>query len=132
MTTTPDPNEPTPLRPADAGHYPPPGMPVSPYPPPYQPAYQSAPQRDGMATAALVLGCLFWLPFAGSVCAILATIFGWISMRRTKNNPAVLGHGLAVAGFILGLIGVVIAALIIVLIITAIATTPTTSTGSLG
>lgn len=102
--------------------YPAPGAPYAP------------PQRrtDGMSVAALVLGCLFWLPFAGAVCAILATIFGWIGLRHTREDSALSGHGMAVAGFVLGLIGLAIAGFIIVLIIIGIASTPTTSTSGLG
>lgn len=95
-------------------------------------AYPVAPapaRTDGMSVAALVLGCLFWLPFAGAICAILATIFGWAGMRHTKDNPGLRGHGMAIAGFVLGLVGLAIAVLIIVLIIVGLATTPSTSTG---
>lgn len=89
-----------------------------------QPAYQPQATTDGLAVAALVLGCLFWVPFAGAICAILATVFGWSGMKRTRSNPAVRGHGMAVAGFVLGLTGLAIAALVIVLIIVGAATTP--------
>ena len=90
--------------------------------PPYQPVpVQPAQQTDGLATASMVLGICQIIPFVGLICAILALIFGWISMRRTKNNPAVRGHGQAVAGFVLGVVGVGIATLIMVLIIIAAA-----------
>lgn len=96
--------------------------------PPQAPAYAPAPARtDGMAVAALVLGCLFWLPFVGAVCAILATVFGWAGMRHTRSNSGLRGHGMAVAGFVLGLVGLVLAALIIVLIVVSAATTPGSS-----
>ena len=99
---------------------------TEPQPYAYQmPPIAPAPRTDGMSVAALVLGCLFWLPFAGAICAILATIFGWVGLRHTKDNPMLRGHGMAIAGFVLGLIGLAIAVLIIV----GLATTPSTSTG---
>lgn len=98
------------------------------YPPaPYGPPAQYAPvqRTDGLATASLVLGiCAYFIPFAGLICALLALIFGNISMRRTRDNPVLGGHGMAVAGFILGLIGIAIAILFVVLILSAIAATP--------
>lgn len=67
---------------------------------PYQPA--PAPQAtDGLAIASLILGIL-WLGWLGS---ILAVIFGHIALRRTRRN-ATAGSGLAIAGLVLGWIGV--------------------------
>lgn len=66
----------------------------------------SAPQ-NGMGTAALVLGILnfFCLPLIGG---ILALVFGKIGMDRADQGLATNG-GIAKAGFILGIVGVVLA-----------------------
>ncbi|MGC5021247.1 DUF4190 domain-containing protein [Micromonospora sp. DT47] len=79
---------------------------------PYQPGgYFQAAQRvavhppltSGMATASLVLGilgvlggwCLFGLP------CILAVILGHLALRETRDGTR-SGHGMAVAGLVLG------------------------------
>jgi hypothetical protein len=73
---------------------------------------------NGMAVAALVLG-LLWGYGIGSVLAI---IFGAIGRKQTAERGQG-GRGLATAGLVLGIIGVVIVALII------LAAASTTSTG---
>jgi hypothetical protein len=77
----------------------------------YVPPDQSAPQRrgqDGFAVASLVLGIL-WIFWIGS---ILAVVFGHLSLRHAKreHRPA---PGLAIAGLILGYIGVATLAIVI-------------------
>jgi hypothetical protein len=71
--------------------YPPPG--AYPYPP-YRPT-------NGMAVASLVLGIL-WLYWIGS---ILALIFGYIARQQIRERGEG-GDGMAVAGIVLGWIGV--------------------------
>ena len=94
-----------------------PSVPPQPYayppPPSYPPAsaqaygyppygYAPAPQRtSGMAVASLVLG-LVWIYWVGS---ILAVIFGHLALNETKRDPRVGGRGLAVAGLVLGYLG---------------------------
>jgi len=65
---------------------------------------QQAPSRgtSGMAIASLVLGIL-WM---GGLGALLAIIFGAIGMKQTRDGQ-VGGRGLAIAGLILGIIGVI-------------------------
>lgn len=73
-------------------------------PPPNQPPYMppSMPQRNGLATASLVLGILsfvfMWVPIAGTICGFLSLIFGITSRKRRMS-------GEAIAGLILGGIG---------------------------
>ena len=81
--------------------------PANPYSPaPYLPV--AAPQvrpplTSGLATASLVLGilgllggwCLFGLP------CVLAVILGHLALRETRDGTR-SGHGMAVAGLILG------------------------------
>jgi hypothetical protein len=81
--------------------YPPPGGPA--YPPPYQaPPDYSAGKLSGLAVASLVLG-ITWIFWIGS---ILALVFGYMALRRIKRSPD-RGRGLAIAGVVLGWIGMV-------------------------
>lgn len=57
----------------------------------------------GQATAALVLGILS-LFIAGIPLGILAIVFGTISMNKLEKGK---GRGMAIAGLVLGIIGVV-------------------------
>jgi hypothetical protein len=91
--------------------YPPPGYPPTGYPPPYPaPGYPPyggvygwAPPRptNGLAIASVVLGAV-WVFWIGS---ILALVFGYVArnqIRRTGEG----GDGAAVAGIVLGWIGI--------------------------
>ncbi|MFC0866304.1 DUF4190 domain-containing protein [Sphaerimonospora cavernae] len=88
---------------------------AGPHPPPYgyQPMYVQAPPTSGYATASLVMGILGIL---GGWCAFgipcfLAVILGHVALSETKNGRKG-GHGMAIAGLILGYI-VAIPALLI-------------------
>jgi hypothetical protein len=75
-------------------------------------------RTSGLAVASLVLGLLaictiwlVWIPFIGWFSlapAILAVIFGGIAMHRIGRDPSLGGKGLAVTGFVLGLITAVV------------------------
>jgi O-antigen ligase len=69
-----------------------------------------------MATAALVLGILAlitsWTVIGGILLGLLAVIFGIVGLRRANRGLA-LGRGRAIAGIILGLLGIVVAGLLI-------------------
>jgi hypothetical protein len=69
-----------------------------------------------MATAALVLGILALITsitvFGGVLLGLLAIIFGIIGLRRANRGLA-LGRGRAIAGIILGALGIVVAGLLI-------------------
>ncbi|MFF0657791.1 MULTISPECIES: DUF4190 domain-containing protein [Micromonospora] len=111
-----DPTRPQPPLPAVVGPYPPVSAPTGAYAPvpamPYQNGgYPPGGQRltvqpvltSGMATASLVLGilgvlggwCLFGLP------CVLAVILGHLALRETRDGTR-SGHGMAVAGLVLG------------------------------
>ena len=79
------------------------------YPPPPPPP-GAAPQ-NGMGTAALVMGIVqfFCFPLIG---AVLAIVFGKIGMDRADRGLAT-NRGSAKAGFILGIIGLVLVILAI-------------------
>ena len=80
-------------------------------PPPPAPT-QAAPSTNGYAVASLVLGIL-WLYGVG---AILALIFGYMAKGQIDRSGGMqTGRGLAIAGIVLGWIG--IAALIIFIIV---------------
>lgn len=69
---------------------------------PYPPNTMQPPKStDGFAIASLVLGIL-WISWIGSA---LAVVFGHISLGRIKRE-GYAGRGLAVAGLVLGYIGV--------------------------
>ncbi len=69
---------------------------------------------QGFGIAGLVLGIvglvLFWFPFLGIVCSILAVIFYFVQRRRSPS-------GMALAGLILGIVGFVVNVLMILVTI---------------
>lgn len=96
---------------------PPSGEPV-PVPPPGG-GYPSSPQ-NGMGTAALVMGILQFVCL-GIIGSILAIVFGKIGMERADQGLA-NNRGVAKAGFILGIIGVVLALIGLVIFIILLST----------
>lgn len=85
-------------------------------PPPTYSSYGGQPyvskKTNGFAIASLVLGAL-WLYWLGS---ILALVFGYIGKSQIeKSGDTQEGRGLAVAGIVLGWIGVAVLALVIVI-----------------
>jgi hypothetical protein len=83
---------------------PPQGPYVAPAPPvmPYVAPVQTTPKVDGLAIAALVLG-ITWCYWVGS---LLAVIFGVIAIKRINASLGWrTGKGMAIAGFVLGLVG---------------------------
>lgn len=90
----------------------------SPYPP-SSPGYggPQQPPKNGLGIAALVLGILaiataLFGGFPGIILGILAIIFGAVGMGRAKKGRAT-NRGMALAGLITGVIGLVIGALIL-------------------
>jgi hypothetical protein len=91
------------------------GQPMPPIAPPAGalPAAQGRP-RNGAAIAAMVLGIcaimvgfvplLFWI---GGIAGILAIVFGIIGLRRARRDGDTGRRGFAVAGLILGPLGLV-------------------------
>ena len=80
-----------------------------------------APRTNPLAIASLVLGIL-WLWWVGS---ILAVIFGHIALSQIKKRPAGesdSGRGIAIAGVVLGWVGVTSAVAFILLFVVITAT----------
>ena len=97
---------------------PPPNVPSGPggfQPPPGYQSYSAQPAapktNSGMAVAALVLSLVGLIPcFWGlQIPGLLGTIFGFIGLKQTKNN-ARKGRGMAVAGFVIGVVLLLVAA----------------------
>lgn len=109
---------PVPLLPSPGyppGAHAPPGYVPQGYPPAFHPpgpyGWQPPRATNGLAIAALVLGVL-WIYWLGSV---LAVIFGHVArgqIRRTGEG----GDGLAIAGLVLGWVGVGILVLVLVIV----------------
>jgi hypothetical protein len=118
----PEPFHPQPYPPPQYQQQPPqyPTYPAAgPYPPPgYGYGYVHR-ATNGLAIASMVLGIL-WVYWIGS---ILALIFGFIARRQIKERNE-SGDGMAIAGIVLGFVG--LATLIVVVVIFAVGA----STGS--
>lgn len=102
----------TPPAPAPEPGVPPPAP--EPGPPPPPPGAFAAPgtgpvaRTNGFAVASLVLGVLFCLV----VTAVLAVIFGNVALGRIdESNGTEKGRGLAIAGIVLGWIGIALLAI---------------------
>ncbi|MTE11893.1 DUF4190 domain-containing protein [Nocardia aurantiaca] len=84
------------------------------YPPPSGPQYwQESPQGKGMAITALVFGILgmltFWtvlLTVVGVLCGVIAIILGVIAVVKARRGASG-GFGMALAGAIMGGIGLI-------------------------
>lgn len=84
---------------------------------PGQPVWSGVPEKSGKATASLVCGVIF---FMWPLSAIAAVILGHLALSEIKKSAGRLaGQGMAIAGLVLGYIG--IAAVPFILIIAAIA-----------
>ncbi len=84
-----------------------PQQPPQQYAHPYgqQPVQMQQQKTNGMAIASLVLGILFIC----GICAILALVFGLVSLNQiNKSQGTQSGRGMAIAGIVLGSIGIVL------------------------
>jgi hypothetical protein len=104
----------------DSGTLPPPPSVAPPPPPPpaaawgtYAGPHGAAPpkQTNGFAIASMVLGIL-WIYWIGS---ILALVFGYIAKSQIDNSRgAQSGRGMAIAGIVLGWVGVASIVLVVI------------------
>lgn len=89
----------------------PPPVVQSPEPPTPVVVMQQGPSTSGFAIASMVLGIL-WLYWIGS---ILALVFGYVAKGQIDRSGGALGgRGMAIAGIVLGWIGVGILLLLLV------------------
>ena len=129
MSQPTDPNDPWRVPSDQPGSAPPPPPPPRPppytSPPPYgQPPYGQPPYgygyappdrgTNGMAIASMVLG-IVWVYWIGS---ILALVFGYIARGQIRESGQ-KGDGMAIAGIVLGWVGVGFLLLFILIAITA-------------
>ncbi|HET7578045.1 MAG TPA: DUF4190 domain-containing protein [Bacillales bacterium] len=85
-----------------------------------QPYPSRPPQTNGKAIASLVLGILSVLiPYLGVILGIIAIVFGNQAKRITDQNGEA-GRGLAVAGFVCGIVGLCFWGLMVLLVIIGI------------
>ena len=94
--------------------YLPPGDPAYGYPPGVPPyGYVPAQKTNGLAVASLVCS-LVWLGGLGSILAIVFGIIARSQIRKSEGN--VQGTGLALAGIIVGVVGLVAVILFVILV----------------
>lgn len=105
-------------------------VPPPPPPPPFQqpqPYNGPGPKNDGFAITSMVTGivgavtiCCYPLSF---ILAIIATVFGFISINKVKNSNGMLGgKGMAIAGVVLGLCVLALLAIWLILWLVGVAT----------
>jgi hypothetical protein len=107
----PAPPPPPPQYGAYPGGYPPP-------PPPYagQPPAPTAP-KNGLGIAALVVAIIgLFTIFGGILFGIVAIILGFMGWSRAKRGEATNG-GVAIAGVVLGVLGVIVSIVAIFLVV---------------
>jgi hypothetical protein len=69
------------------------------------------PNTSGMAIASMVLGIL-WIYWVGSIVAL---ILGYLALREIRRDPQrIEGRGMAIAGIILGWVGIVTLVLVLI------------------
>lgn len=99
----------------------PPGTPAYPQQPAGQYPPAAAPTTNGLAVASLVLG-IVWCYWVGS---ILAVVFGHLALGQIKKDPGrQAGKGLAIAGVVLGWLGVATLAVVALLWVVGLAAAP--------
>lgn len=94
---------------------------MEPHPQPYNPNFHQypphyPPRSSGPATASLILGISTYL-LTGTFGAIAAVICGHIAMRDIAKTPGLAGRGCAIAGLILGYIGIALSIIAVVVFI---------------
>jgi hypothetical protein len=107
----PPPPQPPPQYGAYPGSYPPPP------PPPYAGYTTTTAPKNGLGIAALVSAIIgLFTVFGGLVLGIVAVILGFIGWGRARRGEATNG-GVAIAGIVLGFLGVIVSIVAIVLIV---------------
>jgi len=126
----PPPSAPNPFAPPPGPYGPPPGPygpPPGPYGPPPGPYGQWAPypppgyrpaSTNGFAIAALILGLVGWVPWG--IGSLLAVVFGFVGRNQIRTSQGRQGgEGLAIAGIVLGFIGIALGMLLVLYVVRA-------------
>jgi hypothetical protein len=135
-TRPPTPPPPPPAGPPPASSPPPPAPTPPPAPPAYgqQPGgygYQSTSRTNGLAIAALVLGIAGLVFWGCGVASILALVFGYMAKGQIDRAPETQeGRGMAIAGIIMGWIGIALFVIFWVVIIIVAAASDSNSNSS--
>ncbi|HEV3265744.1 MAG TPA: DUF4190 domain-containing protein [Acidimicrobiales bacterium] len=80
--------------------------------------YTGVPKNNGLAIAAMVCSFFFWIYGLG---AILGIVFGFIARSQIKkSNGTQRGEGMALAGIIIGFIGIVIGIILIIVVVVVV------------
>ena len=77
--------------------------------------YNPSPRTTGFANASLILALAQLL--VGPLTSIPAVFCGHKALGRMKKNPAIQGHGRALAGTILGYLGMLILAIVVLALV---------------
>jgi hypothetical protein len=85
-----------------------------------QPEWGVAPQNSNKALASLICGVLF-LFVPASIAAVILGHFALVDIKRSAGRLA--GHGMAVAGLVMGYLGIAITAMFTIAIVFAVRTT---------
>lgn len=83
---------------------------------PPQPVGSTGSQTSGMAIAALVLG-ICGIVLCPVVLSVPAIVFGAIAMRDINRDPGLDGKGMAIAGFVTGIVGTALGVILIIILI---------------
>jgi len=81
------------------------------------PRIQKAKKTAGMATASLICGIAGIFINLLGIPSLLAIIFGIISLVKISRNPNLKGKGFAIAGIILGVVGIILMIFLIIFVI---------------
>jgi len=80
--------------------------------------YPAVPRNNGLAIASMVCSFFFWVY---GIPAVLAIIFGFIARSQIKrSNGAERGGGMALAGIIIGFVGIALGVVLVIVVVVAL------------
>jgi len=86
---------------------------------PYVQPPQAA-QTNGKSIAAMILGILsVIIPYVGLIIGVVAIVFARISFKEIRLRGE-QGRGMAIAGLVCGIVGVVVYAVVIIIVVAVI------------
>jgi len=88
------------------------------YPPGGAYGFPAIPRNNGLAVASMVCSFFFWVY---GIPAVLAIIFGFIARSQIKrSNGAERGGGMALAGIIIGFVGIALGVALVIIVVVAL------------